>query len=62
MNDSTLQFKGNRFAEIILRFPCPQKILMVTDSSLNFGTAGFGLSEMQRSRGRSISPQPQWQS
>jgi hypothetical protein len=39
------QFIGNRFAEIILRFPCPQKILMVTDSGLDFGTGGFGLSE-----------------
>ena len=43
-NDLTL-FKGNRFAEIILRFPCPQKILMVTDGSLNFGAGFFGLSE-----------------
>ncbi len=39
------QFKGNHLAEIILKFPCPQKVLMVTDGSLDFGTAGFGLSE-----------------
>jgi hypothetical protein len=39
------RFKGNNFAEILFRFPCPQKVLMVTDGSLNFGTAGFGLSE-----------------
>jgi len=45
MRNFELQFKGNRFWEIILKFPCPQKILMVTDSSLNFGTGGFGLSE-----------------
>ncbi len=45
MLDLQLQFKGNLLAELVFRFPCPQKILMVTDSSLNFGTAGFGLSE-----------------
>lgn len=39
------RIKGNRFLEIIWKFPCPQKILMVTDSSLNFGAGGFGLSE-----------------
>jgi len=39
------QFAGNRFTEILWRFPCPQKILMVTDGSLGFGTGGFGLSE-----------------
>ncbi len=39
------RIKGNRFLEILWRFPCPQKILMVADSSLNFGVAGFGLSE-----------------
>ncbi|HUP44808.1 MAG TPA: hypothetical protein VM779_04760, partial [Thermoanaerobaculia bacterium] len=38
-------FKGNVFAQIIFRFPCAQKILMVTDGSLSFGTGGFGLSE-----------------
>lgn len=41
--------KGNPLAEIIFRFPCPQKILMVTDRNpnfgLDFGTGGFGLSE-----------------
>ncbi|MES2670936.1 MAG: hypothetical protein V4673_11025 [Pseudomonadota bacterium] len=37
--------RGNPFIDIIYRFPCAQKILMVADSSLNFGTAGFGLSE-----------------
>ena len=26
-------------------FPCPQKILMLTDSSFDFETNGFGLSE-----------------
>ena len=45
MHTIEMQFAGNRFAEIILKFPCPQKILMVTDSSLDFGTGGFGLSE-----------------
>src|SRR5262245_7502141 len=39
------QFAGNRFVDILLRFPCPQKILMVTDGSLGFGTGFFGLSE-----------------
>lgn len=39
------RFKGNQFAEILLKFPCPQKVLMVTDGSLDFGTGGFGLSE-----------------
>ncbi len=38
-------FHGNIFQEIIFRIPCPQKILMVTDSSLNFGAGGFGLFE-----------------
>ena len=38
---------GNDFRAAILLFPCPQKILMVTDSSLNFGTGGFGLSEFK---------------
>ncbi len=28
-------------------FPCSQKILMLTDSSLDFGTNGFGLSEFE---------------
>lgn len=36
MHNLELQFRGNRFWEIIWKFPCPQKILMVTDSSLNF--------------------------
>ncbi|MBL8328785.1 MAG: hypothetical protein JNJ71_08020 [Rubrivivax sp.] len=42
------RFKGNRFAEILLRWPCPQRVLMVTDDAgfgLDFGTGGFGLSE-----------------
>lgn len=39
------RLKGNRFLELIWAFPCPQKILMVTDGSLDFGTGGFGLSE-----------------
>lgn len=38
---------GNDFRAAILLFPCPQKILMVTDGSLNFGTGGFGLSEFK---------------
>ena len=45
MHNLELQFRGNRFWEIIWKFPCPQKILMVTDSSLNFGAGGFGVSE-----------------
>lgn len=45
MHNLELQFRGNRFWEIIWKFPCSQKILMVTDSSLNFGAGGFGLSE-----------------
>lgn len=40
-----VRFKGNRLAEILLRFPCPQRVLVVTDGSLDFGTGGFGLSE-----------------
>lgn len=40
-----LKFAGNQFAEIIFKLPCNQNILMVTDGSLSFGTAGFGLSE-----------------
>ncbi|UUX94113.1 hypothetical protein [Aquabacterium sp. J223] len=39
------RFKGNPFAELILRYPCPQRVLMVTDAALNFGNGGFGLSE-----------------
>jgi hypothetical protein len=39
------RFVGNRFSEALLSFPCPQKILMVTDGSLNFGPGFFGLSE-----------------
>lgn len=34
-----------RFTTAFFGFPCSQRILMVADSSLNFGTAGFGLSE-----------------
>lgn len=45
INNDLALFKGNRFAELIFRIPCPQKILMVTDGSLNFGTGFFGLSE-----------------
>lgn len=40
-----LKFAGNQFAELIFKLPCKQNILMVTDGSLSFGTAGFGLSE-----------------
>lgn len=43
--DLELQFNGNRLLEIIRKFLCPQKILMVTDSSLDFGTGGFGFPE-----------------
>lgn len=39
------RFVGNDFAAVLFRFPCPQRILMVTDGSLNFGTGFFGLSE-----------------
>lgn len=45
MHNFAHQFHGNKFWEIIWKLPCPQKILMVTDSSLDFGTSGFGLSE-----------------
>lgn len=38
---------GNDLRAAILLFPCPQKILMVTDASLNFSGAGFGLSEFK---------------
>lgn len=37
-------FLGNRYISIIYKFPCPQRILMVTDG-LDFSTDGFGLSE-----------------
>jgi hypothetical protein len=39
------RFAGNQFSEALLTFPCPQKVLMVTDGSLNFGPGFFGLSE-----------------
>ena len=39
------RFIGNDLHEILFRFPCPQRVLMVADASLNFSTAGFGLSE-----------------
>lgn len=45
INVDLARFKGNAFAEILLRFPCPQRVLMVTDGLLGFGTGGFGLSE-----------------
>lgn len=51
------RFKGNQFAETLLRFPCPQNVLMVTDGLLNFGNAGFGLSEfvgLVQSAGHSV--------
>jgi hypothetical protein len=44
LNDAVL-FRGNHLAELVLKIPCPQKILMVADSSLNFNTGMFGLSE-----------------
>lgn len=38
--------KGNVLADLVFRgWPCPQRILMVTDGGLDFGTGGFGLSE-----------------
>lgn len=40
-----LKFTGNRFAEILLKIPCKQNILIVTDGSLRFDSSGFGLSE-----------------
>lgn len=40
-----IQIIGNRFTHILHRFPCAQRILMVTDGSLGFGTNAFGLSE-----------------
>ncbi|NUO77252.1 MAG: hypothetical protein HOQ32_14715 [Lysobacter sp.] len=36
---------GNPYLEILYKFPCPQRVLMVADGSLDFGTGGFGLSE-----------------
>lgn len=48
MHNFAHQFHGNKFWEIIWKFPCPQRILMVTDNDgfgLDFGTGGFGLSE-----------------
>lgn len=45
MPNFDLHLKGNRHWEILGKFPCPQKILMVTDAFLDFGAAGFGLSE-----------------
>lgn len=39
------RFAGNPIAETLLLFPCPQRVLMVTDGSLDFGTGSFGLSE-----------------
>lgn len=45
MPDIDISITGNRFADIIFRYPCTQKILMVTDGSLSFGADGFGLSE-----------------
>lgn len=40
-----IQIIGNRFTHILHRFPCAQRILMVTDGSLGFGANAFGLSE-----------------
>lgn len=40
-----IQIIGNQFTHILHRFPCAQRILMVTDGSLGFGANGFGLSE-----------------
>ncbi len=45
MNTFTKQFAGNLHAELLFRQPCPQRVLMVTDGSLDFGAGGFGLSE-----------------
>ena len=40
-----IQFVGTRFSHILRRFPCAQRILVVTDGSLGYGTNAFGLSE-----------------
>jgi hypothetical protein len=45
MNLDLIGFKGNRFADVVFRFPCRQKVLMVTDGLLGFGGNDFGLSE-----------------
>jgi hypothetical protein len=39
------KFKGNQFLDVLFLFPCPQKILMVTDGGLDFSANAFGLSE-----------------
>jgi hypothetical protein len=39
------RFAGNRLSEALFLFPCPQRVLMVTDGSLSFTGAAFGLSE-----------------
>lgn len=36
---------GNPFIETLYKFPCPQRVLMVADASLDSGSGGFGLSE-----------------
>ena len=38
---------GNDLRASLFLFPCPQKILMVTDGLLSFNVAGFGLSEFK---------------
>lgn len=50
MNNPLLRpFTGNLQAEALLRFPCPQRLLVVTDADpgigLDFGAGYFGLSE-----------------
>lgn len=42
MNNFELQFIGNRFWEIVWKFPCPQKILMVTTVAATSEPAGSG--------------------
>ena len=38
---------GNDLRASLFLFPCPQKILMVTDGLLSFNIGGFGLSEFK---------------
>lgn len=49
MNAFLKPFVGNLHAEALLRWPCPQKVLVVTDANpgfgLDFGAGAFGLSE-----------------
>lgn len=44
-NPELLKFRGIAQSELLFRHPCPQKLLVVTDGNLDFGTGFFGLSE-----------------